>query len=212
MVADADLQCPPGQFVSSFSVASGVAQVSCEAAGPILTEPPTLAPTTSPTASPTAGSTSAPVGTVWSSTTAGTLNGVGFSLPTHSGRSILSWSFTASDFSAAPLGSADILVHDANDPNLSFTFGSPVSNLRLYLVSKRGVATANGPSPTTLTFSSPFSILSGLSTATASSATTLQLADDGLQNGIIQFAGPLSSLSWTTTATGASQEGFTFGV
>lgn len=56
LVADTTLQCPPGEFMTGFSVTGGVADISCEGAIP----PPSSAPTTSPTATPTTAPTATP--------------------------------------------------------------------------------------------------------------------------------------------------------
>jgi hypothetical protein len=59
IVADANLQCAPGEFITGFSVASGVANITCASTGP----PPPPSPTVSPTSSPTvAGCSCAEVG------------------------------------------------------------------------------------------------------------------------------------------------------
>lgn len=70
LVSDVSESCPPGEFITGISVASGVATVTCEAATPPPTAAPTASPTTSPTETPTTGPTLAPTAAPTSSVTA----------------------------------------------------------------------------------------------------------------------------------------------
>ena len=90
------------------------------------------------------------------------------------------------------------------------TFSSPVNNLFMDIVSL-----GQGGVGTNYTFSSPFTILNiGPSAEYGGGATSLSKSGNTLTghegDGVIEFAGPISSLSWTA-ATPEFWNGFTFG-
>ena len=119
--------------------------------------------------------------------------------------------FSGADFSGAPLSASQERVGYAAATEWTATFGSGVSDLLLYAIFWRG-ASAGGPDPVSYTFDQPFTILSGFANATID-GNTLKIPITGFQSGILKFAGPITSLSVTTsaTSTGAGQ-GMTFGV
>ena len=104
---------------------------------------------------------------------------------------------------------SDIIAIDGTNAVHTVTFSAPVTGLIMDLVS------LGQPSVyTSYTFSQPFSVLSmgpavwgGPGTLTDIGSNTLQ----GIEgDGVIQFAGSLSTLSWTG-ANGENWNGFTFG-
>jgi hypothetical protein len=126
--------------------------------------------------------------------------------------SISSADLSGSDFSFAPgTASEETIVYDVLS-DWSATFSPPVNDLLLYAVFWRGFFA--GPDPVEYTFDHAFSIQSGLAGASVA-GTTLSLpgsSNAGVRSGILQFAGPVSSLRMTTNATGNSQQALTFGV
>jgi hypothetical protein len=105
---------------------------------------------------------------------------------------------------------SDIIAIVGNGSVDTLTFSAPVSGLIMDLVS------LGQPSVlTSYTFDRPFSILSmgpawwgGPGTLLASNGNTTLTGVEG--DGVVQFAGSLSTLSWTG-ATGEYWNGFTFG-
>ncbi|HAC62317.1 MAG TPA: hypothetical protein DCF68_01970 [Cyanothece sp. UBA12306] len=117
--------------------------------------------------------------------------------------------FSDSDFSAAPPSSNEVVNYSLNS-NWTATFSNPISNLLLYVVRWRGAAT--GVNTTTYTFNQSFTILSGLGEGTVSGNTLSFPEESGSNNGIIQFTGPVSSLSVSTNGINNSGNSLTFGV
>ncbi len=132
--------------------------------------------------------------------------------PVLAGPSIVSVDLSGSDFSFAPGSTSEEAIGYGALADWSATFSPPVSDLLLYAVSWRGAFA--GTDPVTYTFDQPFSIKSGLTSASVS-GTTLTLPGHntaGFQSGILQFAAPISSLNMTTNATGHSRQSLTFGL
>ncbi|MEB3884086.1 PEP-CTERM sorting domain-containing protein [Lyngbya sp. CCY1209] len=137
----------------------------------------------------------------WNDITEGEVFGVdvtatGFTFPSEDSPSIGERAFTGSSFAAAPLSNAETIYNYISTDNWSVTFDAPLSDLFLYGWSWRGTTTVfNVDPPTTYTFSSPFSILSGFDGSTVS-GNSLTVPDTGfLAAGILKFSGPISELS-----------------
>jgi hypothetical protein len=95
------------------------------------------------------------------------------------------------------------------------TFGEPVSNLLLYVVFWRGVVGQPTPPDTTViyTFDQTFTVLSGLDDAVFPEGDkTFAAPAEFYHLGILQFAGPVSSLSLASNSFGGSAQALTFGV
>ena len=119
--------------------------------------------------------------------------------------------FTSALVSNAPPNDQIIGIDGAAGFTDTVTFSSPVNNLIMDIVSlgQPGLGTA-------YTFNTPFTILNiGPSNQFGGGTTTLTETGNTLTghegDGIIEFAGPISSLSWTGTATPEFWNGFTFG-
>jgi hypothetical protein len=117
------------------------------------------------------------------------------------------------DYAAARLfSSTRTLTYEAAS-DWTATFDPPVENLLLYVVGWRG--SFGGPAIVTYDFDQPFVVLSGLNVATVSNGNTrLSIPDaNGIfAEGILQFTGPVSSLSVETNADNTSFQNLTFGV
>jgi hypothetical protein len=115
------------------------------------------------------------------------------------------------DFVAAPLSSDQTVFNYETRSNWTATFDPPVENLLLYVKFWRG--TAGGADPVTYQFDQPFVVLSGLGGTSVSNGNTLLSVPGGIfSDGILQFAGPVSSLSVQTNSDSASFQELTFGV
>ncbi|MGF1502644.1 MAG: hypothetical protein ACFBSD_12590 [Paracoccaceae bacterium] len=93
----------------------------------------------------------------------------------------------------------------------TITFDSPISDLRVYAASWRGVF-AGGPDPVEYGFSSDLSILSQDGDFTLIASDTVTTGTSGSAEGIFEFAGPITSLTLNTSATGSLAQEVTFGV
>jgi hypothetical protein len=125
---------------------------------------------------------------------------------------IASVDLSGSDFSFAPgSNSEEVIEYDVRF-DWSATLSAPVDDLLLYAVFWRGFFA--GTDPVTYKFDRPFTIESGLASATVSGMTlTLPGSSNaGTHSGILQFDGPISSLTMTTNATGHSQQSLTFSI
>ena len=135
-----------------------------------------------------AASSSALNGAIWTSDTTGTLGGVGFTISSARSQTPSNWDLSTSDFSAAPLSATQNIGGLSHGDDWVVTFASPITNLKLYC---RYWRVAN------YVFDQPFTLLSG-SGLTRTNSTTLTVS--GWGNGIIQFAGPVTSLTVNSSA------------
>ncbi|MCB9850200.1 MAG: VCBS repeat-containing protein [Phycisphaerales bacterium] len=122
--------------------------------------------------------------------------------------------FSGSNYAEAPLSSAQEDIGYGAATEWTATFDPPVTDLLVYTYYWRAAGSGGGPSPATYTFDQPFVIVSGLTGAQETTdQQTLVAASGAFHSGILKFAGPVASLSLTTSATdtGAGQ-GVTFGM
>lgn len=71
---------------------------------------------------------------VWTDSESGTLNGVPFTITGFESSHIITpWDFNGSDFSCAPLDSNEQALDYAGASDLTITFGSPISGLKIYM-------------------------------------------------------------------------------
>ena len=163
----------------------------------------------------------------WTSGTAGLLDGgaVTFALSDSADitSSISSQNLSGADYSAAPLTAGTEVLSYNHAAEVDVTFESPVSNLLLYGKGWRGffgTASAGSGDPVVYTFDKPFTIVSGFGNATASGlggTNVLSIPDTSgvFEDGILQFAGPVGTLNFTTNASCAGQcsnQSVTFGI
>lgn len=115
------------------------------------------------------------------------------------------------DFAAAPLSSNQVVFDYPALSDWTATFDPPVANLLLYIKFWRGVA--GGPDPVTYQFDRPFTVLSGLGGTTVSNGNTvLSVPGSIFSDGILQFTGPVNSLSIQTNADNTNRQELTFGL
>jgi hypothetical protein len=149
----------------------------------------------------------------WTSMTAGTLGNVTFTV---TGFSTLfgleTWDFSASgvasNFTAGALGTQVVPDYGWQD-DWTITFSQPIFGLRLYGLYWRGPWSGNqAPGinpPTQYTFSHAFTILSGFTGVSSLTSTGFIAPGSSFQHGIIEFTGPVSSL--TVASDGINQYG-----
>lgn len=147
----------------------------------------------------------------WDNSTEGTFARSTVELFNISGPSLVTRDLSGPDYAAAPLSPDTVIVSYDVLSDWTATFDPPVENLLLYLLGWRGVA--GGPDPVTYQFDQPFTVLSGLGGVTVSNGNTvLSIPGSIFADGIIQFAGPVSSLSILTDGDNNSAQDLTFGV
>ena len=115
------------------------------------------------------------------------------------------------DFAAAPLSPNQVVFDYGTLTDWTAAFSPPVENLLLYVKFWRGVA--GDVDPVTYQFDRPFTVLSGLGGVTVSNGNTmLSIPGSIFADGILQFAGPVSSLSVQTNSDSPNRQELTFGV
>jgi hypothetical protein len=156
------------------------------------------------------------VPTNWTTPTTGTIDGVSLTMQGVDGPvlSILTRSYTSSNYSAAPLSNVTAISYGASD-SWTTTLSKPLPDLFLYVDVWRGAYNGSIPDPPThYTFSLPFTVLSGLSGAGINGNTlTLPDTQNGIKtfyNGIIRFSGPVTSLSVVSDGLNESGQVLTF--
>jgi hypothetical protein len=142
-------------------------------------------------------------GAIWTSASTGTLNGVAFTISQARSTSPSNWDLSNSDFSSAPLSATQSMGGISHGDDWVVTFASPITNLKLYLKYWRTAS---------YVFDQPLTVLSGTGFTSPNSNT---ISVSGWGNGIIQFAGPITTLSVNSSASlinDASGQIVTFGV
>jgi len=154
-----------------------------------------------------------PISVDWNDTTTspGVLDGITVTLDDALSLNTDAADLTGPDYAAAPLTANTETADYEAKSNWTATFSQPVDNLLLYIVFWRG--DASGVNPAIYTFDQPFTVLSGLGNATVSGGNTvLSIPDDVTANGILQFTGPVTSLSVVTNVPTSSAQLLTFGL
>ena len=143
----------------------------------------------------------------YNTTTTGVLNGVGFTISglDTASPTVKTGSFTGTNYNDA--GSQSYVDFNQDfAPTFTITFDSAVSNLEFYAYYLRG---SNGDGYDSYTFSESFSVAAGM-TGLPVSGNTVDTSSTQFVNGILSFAGPVTSLTITTTGdTGEGFAGFT---
>jgi hypothetical protein len=154
--------------------------------------------------------------------TSGSLGGVSVTMTGLEGAGVFStadfedpFELTGADYAGAPIPGVTELSSYEVLSDWTATFSEPVSNLLLYVVFWRGVAGQPEPPDTAViyTFDQTFTVLSGFGGAVFPEGDkTFAAPEETFQLGILQFAGPVSSLSLTSSSLGQSSQVLTFGV
>ena len=145
-------------------------------------------------------------GAIWTSSTTGTLNGVGFTMTQLRDANPSNWDMSTSDFSAAPLSATQNSGTISHGDDWVVTFASPISDLKLYCKYWRTAS---------YVFSQPLTLLSSGNGLTSPNSNTVTVGANAWGNGIVQFAGPITTLSVNSSASlinDASGQILTFGV
>ena len=172
-----------------------------------------------------AGVEATPIGADWTAVTpttaVGTLDGISVSvtgLAREGGPNLLISvsNLDGPPYTSAPLASAEVITYGGGVSNWTATFGQAIPDLRLYVSFWRGDISTVSADVFSYAFDQPFIVLSGLADASIS-GNTLSLADapTPYHDGIIEFTGPISTLTVHVTAPASpfsSDQRFTFGV
>lgn len=157
----------------------------------------------------------APTSVDWVDGSSGTLSGTTLSFAAGGATPFIQiWDLTGGDYSAAPLTTTTEAIMYESDESVTVTFTPEVSNLLLYALFWRGTFGSPGPE-VVYTFNQAFTVLSGFGLSTVSGGNTvLTVPATGFQSGILEFAGPVATLSITTDncCAHAAFQGLTFGL
>jgi hypothetical protein len=135
----------------------------------------------------------------WADGTSGTLNGVGVTIMFSVGTVTLGNSdLSGPNFSAFPLSSSQERLQYFSRADWTVTFAQPVSGLLLYESGWRGTQGCTGTT-CSYNFTDPFSVVSGNSSAVTVSGNSLLIGTTVFANGILEFSGPLTTLSMSHT-------------
>lgn len=146
----------------------------------------------------------------WTSIGGGTLSGRTVTASGFSGATIAAHSFSGSEFCGAPLpGFSEAMTYHCNSA-WSVTFSPSIPAVLWYGRFLRGAGSNGNGAPVEYTFDRPFTIVSGFSQAEAVGS-TLRLPGSGFHDGILRFAGNVSSLACSSTATTNNNQSCTFG-
>tara|TARA_R110002096_G_scaffold123870_3_gene267848 strand:- start:31621 stop:32796 length:1176 start_codon:yes stop_codon:yes gene_type:complete len=148
--------------------------------------------------------------TSWISGDFGTLDGSMISISSSGPPSSLaSFDLSGPDYAAAPLfGNTQCRGYPTSE-SWTATFSPPISNLRLYCVSWRGAGGA--PGGTNFVFDRTPVVLSGLTGGTTVTGNTVTTTDIGFHSGILEFSGPVGSLTCTSDGICCSAQALCFG-
>jgi hypothetical protein len=156
----------------------------------------------------------APLFVDWTSPTAGTLGGVNVTLTGAHGAVLDASDLSTPDYAAAPGSANQESIDYSVFSGWTITFDAPVENLRLYADVWRGGG-VSGVDDVEYTFDHAFTILSGLA-GSSTSGNTLKLpaVEFAFFDGILEFAGPITSLTVSTNLQNNAQSAIlmTFGI
>jgi hypothetical protein len=133
-----------------------------------------------------------------STATTGTLGGVPFTIAISSSSNSYqsSWNLSTSEYSGAPLSNSQpgfTYNQPATDGDITITFDSPITNLKLYIVVWRNME---------ISFNHPFTVLSGNSNL--QTPTNTQVTTTAYASGVLEFSGAITSLVFTRISGGNS--------
>ena len=139
-------------------------------------------------------------GAIYNSSTTGTLVGVPFIVSNINNSSLISYDFSTSNFSSAPLSDTQQSIDYSYDSNWSITFDTPIENLRLYCKYWRTQE---------VSFNHSFTILCGSNIQNPNGNV---LNTTSYSDAIIEFSDPITTLSLTIiSGGGGSYQAMTFG-
>lgn len=123
---------------------------------------------------------------------------------------ILFYDLSVADYAPLQLSASQECLDYAFDTNWTATFSSPVSNLMLYCKFWRGPNNSFDPTNFEYEFDTPFTILTGMSNCSIV-GNTLVVPSTIFQDGVLLFAGPLTSISLiSNNSNSVSRQGLTF--
>ena len=145
--------------------------------------------------------------------TTGTLAGSTVTVTGAEDPALVTADVTGHDFLAAPLSTNATVITYETESDMTAVFSPPVNNLLLYVIFWRGFF--GGPGIVTYDFDQPFTVLSGMShTQISNGNTRLSIPDvPGIfEDGILEFSGPVNSITVETDSDSHSFQDFTFGI
>ena len=147
---------------------------------------------------------------VFTSSTTGTLDGVGFTITGLTGASVSNENLNGSDWANA--GSQPVVTHPNNVGSYTITFEEPVTDLMYYGYYLRGPA-FSAAGYASYDFMHPFTVLHGF-TGLSVTGSVMDVSTTNFASGILRFNAPVTS--FTVTGSGGSPsgsfQGFTFSV
>jgi len=144
-------------------------------------------------------------------TAAGMANGLDVSVAGLGDPGLTGIALTSADFAAAPLCSTAPLLDYSTGSDWSLTLSQPADAILVFAKFWRG--TGGEIDPVTYQFDAPFTIVSGLTSASVSNGNTLlSLPASSYHDGILRFEGPIAGLSVDTNSTTGGQQAMTFAV
>ncbi len=116
---------------------------------------------------------------------------------------------SGANFSAAPLSASAETIGYGTSSDWNFALSQRAESILVYAVGWRGIE--GGVDPVSYDFDSVFTILSGFEGAVVENAgKRLVLAADAFYSGILQFGGPISSVTLDVNSIASSQQAMTF--
>ena len=147
---------------------------------------------------------------VFTSSTTGTLDGVGFTITGLTGASVSNENLNGSDWANA--GSQPVVTHPNNVGSYTITFEEPVTDLMYYGYYLRGPA-FSAAGYASYDFTHSFTVLHGF-TGLSVNGSVMDVSTTNFASGILRFNTPVTS--FTVTGSGGSPsgsfQGFTFSV
>ncbi len=147
----------------------------------------------------------------WTTVNSGTLGPIGVSLSNLSSQflSLGTNNLSGTNYSYAPLSSAQETVTYGASNDWTVSFAQPVINLLVYAANWRGSFSTGPDGDALYTFTAPFVIRSGFAGASVN-GNTLTLPDGAFYSGILEFTGSFNSLGVDAVAQSTSGQSLTF--
>lgn len=142
------------------------------------------------------------IGAVWTTNSAGTLDGTAFTF-TGASSSTLNFDLSTSPYSGAPLSASQQITQVSASTQWSVTFSSPVTNPRVYFVFyQKG----------TMTFNETPTFLSGTNLSTSGNNVIMSGPVGSNHHGVVEFTGTHTTITVTGTTVTSGGSGLTFGL
>lgn len=157
---------------------------------------------------------STPVPVDWEGGPSGEAGGVGVTVSDLEGASVGEADLSGFDFAEAPLAAvpSEVLVYEATS-GWTATTSEPVGRLLVHARDWRGAGA--GVDPVRYVFDASFQIVAGFAAATvvaSGDGDALELPGTGLHSGVLEFCGPIASVSAIATTFSSAEQALTLSV